>query len=50
MNVNSVDKSLMEKVRLVEALSDEEKKVVFSIVGQDHQRVNEAHSGTRRKG
>ena len=31
-DVNSYDGSLMEKVRAIEALSDEEKKTVFSIV------------------
>lgn len=31
-DVNSLDKSLFEKVRLIEALNDEEKKTVFSIV------------------
>ena len=31
-DVNSYDGSLMEKVKAIEALSDEEKKTVFSIV------------------
>lgn len=31
-DVNSYDGSLMEKVKMIEALSDEEKKTVFSIV------------------
>jgi transcriptional regulator with XRE-family HTH domain len=31
-DVNSYDASLMEKVQTIEALSDEEKKTVFSIV------------------
>ena len=31
-DVNSYDGSLMEKVKTIEALSDEEKKTVFSIV------------------
>lgn len=31
-DINSVDKSLMEKLRLIEDLNDEEKKTVFSIV------------------
>ncbi len=31
-DVNSMDKSLMEKVKLVEDLSEEEKKIVFSLV------------------
>lgn len=31
-DVNSLDKSLLEKVRLIEALNDDEKKTVFSIV------------------
>ena len=30
--INSYDSSLMEKVKIIEALSDEEKKTVFSIV------------------
>jgi hypothetical protein len=31
-DVNSYDASLMEKVKTIEALTDEEKKTVFSIV------------------
>lgn len=31
-DVNSFDKSLLEKMRLIEALSEEEKKTIFSIV------------------
>lgn len=31
-DVNSYDSSLMEKVKMIEALNDEEKKTVFSIV------------------
>lgn len=31
-DVNSIDGSLMEKVKMIEALSEEEKKTVFSIV------------------
>lgn len=31
-DINSYDASLMEKVKAIEALSDEEKKTVFSIV------------------
>ena len=31
-DVNSIDGSLMQKVKSIEALSDEEKKTVFSIV------------------
>ena len=31
-DVNSYDGSLMEKVKTIEALSDEEKKTVFSII------------------
>jgi hypothetical protein len=31
-DLNSYDGSLMEKVKAIEALSDEEKKTVFSIV------------------
>jgi transcriptional regulator with XRE-family HTH domain len=31
-DVNSYDASIMEKIKLVEVLSDEEKKIVFSLV------------------
>ena len=31
-DVNSIDGSLMEKVKMIEALSEDEKKTVFSIV------------------
>jgi transcriptional regulator with XRE-family HTH domain len=32
MDINSYDASLMEKVKLVEELNEEEKKIVFSLV------------------
>ena len=31
-DVNSYDASIMEKIKLVEGLNDEEKKIVFSLV------------------
>jgi hypothetical protein len=46
-DVNSYDGSLMEKVKAIEALSDEEKKTVFSIVDAfaGKKKLNDALSG-----
>ena len=46
IDVNAVDKSLMENLRLMEAMKDEERKTIYTMLDEftGKKKLNDAHS------